>query len=216
MAELVADPYRAARLILALRQNGVTNPAVLKAMEGIDRGEFASTQLRSLAYDDVHLPLPAGQTIAPPLVTAQILAAADYTDPPSGRALLIGAGSGYSTAVLAGLVEEVVSVERSARLANMAEGRLGDLGVSNVVVLQGDGLSGCPDHGPFTHIFAMGTLASVPEALRSALTRDGILIAPVGNFETAELQVWREGRCVAREPLLSPLLPLRDGIAKAL
>lgn len=216
MAELAADPYRAARLILALRQNGITNPAVLKAMESIDRGEFAVSELRSLAFEDVHLPLPAGQSIAPPVVTAQILSAADYADPPSGRALLVGAGSGYSTALLAGLVAEVVAVERSARLANMARGRLGDLGVSNFLMLHGDGLTGCPDHGPFTHIFAMGTLASVPGAWLSALTEDGILIAPVGDIENSELQVWRKGVRVACQPLLSPMLPLRQGIAKAL
>lgn len=216
MAELIADPFRAARLILALRQSGITNPAVLKAMETIDRASFAPGEARELAFEDVHLPLPAGQTIAPPVVTAQILAAAKFAERPVGRALLIGAGSGYSSALLAGLVEEVVAVERSARLATMADGRLRDLGVANVSVLHADGLTGCPAHGPFDYIFAMGTITEVSDPLLGALNRQGILVAPVGAFEAADLQVWRQAGCQVSVPMLTPLLPLRDGVSKAL
>ncbi|MEM9738351.1 MAG: protein-L-isoaspartate O-methyltransferase [Pseudomonadota bacterium] len=216
MAELIADPFRAARLILSLRQSGITHPGVLKAMESIDRASFAPGDLSDLAFEDVHLPLPAGQTIAPPLVTAQILAAADFGDRPHGRALLIGAGSGFSSALLSGLVEEVVAAERSAKLAHMASAGLSDLGVLNVRVLHADGLSGCLAHGPYSHILAMGGLAKIPEPLFKSLASGGVIVAPVGTFESLELQVWRQDECVSRAPLLTSLLPLRDGLSKAL
>lgn len=216
MADVAADPYRAARLILALRQNGVTNSAVLKVMERVDRSQFAPGAPASLAFEDAHLPLPAGQTIASPIVTAQILAAATYTDPPSGRALLIGAGSGYSTILLSGLVGQVISVERSVRLAEIAREQVARRGLANATVLHGDGLTGWREHGPFNFIFAIGTLLAVPDAVLTSLSEDGTLIAPVGDFENAELQVWRDRRCVSKSALLSPLMPLRAGVAKVL
>ncbi|MEL6955977.1 MAG: methyltransferase domain-containing protein [Pseudomonadota bacterium] len=216
MAELIADPFRAARLILSLRQNGITSPAVLKAMETIDRGSFAAPDYNTLAFEDVHLPLPCGQSIAPPIVTGQILAALDYSDSRQGRALLIGAGSGYSSALLAPLVEHVVAAERSERLAEMAQQRLSDLGVGNVEVRHADGLTGCPMFGPYDFIIAMGAMTEIPDPVFDALARDGQLTAPVGTVESVELQVWQHGRCTSREPLLSPLLPLRDGLCKAI
>jgi len=216
MGELTPDPFRAARLILALRQQGITNPAVLKAMETMDRASFAAPEYSALAFADVHIPLACGQTIAPPVVTGQILSGARYGRARAGRALLVGAGSGYSTALLAGLVEHVVAAERCAQLAESARQRLQDLGVGNVDVRHADGLAGCGSDGPYDLVFLMGTVAEVPDSLFSVLAKKGEIIAPVGDWQGARLERWRPGRREASAPMQTPLLPLRSGLARVI
>ena len=78
MEELTVDPFRAARLVLRLRQDGVTDDGVLRAMETVDRGAFVeAADLKALAFADCALPIPCGQVIPRPTVTGHLLQALD-------------------------------------------------------------------------------------------------------------------------------------------
>ena len=180
MAELIADPFRAARLVLHLRQIGITDDAVLKAMETIDRGAFIDNpELLWLAFEDCVLPIPCGQMIPRPGVTAQLLQALDIKTLREARILLIGMGSGFTAALAAQLGADVFAVERYQRLCDEARARIVKLRLENVAVRQGDGLLGWPERGPYDRILLTGAVSEVPSALLEQLTPDGLLVAPM-------------------------------------
>ena len=100
MAELIADPFRAARLLLTLRQEGMTDPDVLAAMETIRRAAFVDDPaLEALAFEDAMLPIPCGQTISQPSVVALMTEALEVG--PKDKVLEVGTGSGYQAAIWA-------------------------------------------------------------------------------------------------------------------
>lgn len=180
MAELIADPFRAARLVLHLRQEGVTDDAVLKTMETIDRGAFVEGDaLKALAFDDCILPIPCGQIIPRPSVTGQLLQALDIRKVREARILLIGMGSGYTAALAAQLGADVFAVERYDRLTEAARQRIVRLGLSNLAVRHGDGFLGWPERGPYDRILLTGQVDAVPDTLLGQLNKDGRLIAPM-------------------------------------
>ena len=158
MAELIADPMRAARLVLQLRQNGVTSGPVLKAMETIDRSAFAAPGLRDLAFEDAYLPIACGQAILPPVTTGKLMQAMGFADGRPSRVLLVGAGSGYMAALIAGLSDHVVAAERYRTLVEAARDRLAAVSVTNIDVVHADGLTGCAEFGPFDRILLTGSV----------------------------------------------------------
>lgn len=216
MAELIADPHRAARLVLALRQQGVMSTPVLNVMEAVDRTGFAPETAADLAYENVHIAIGCGQTILPPVILAQLLAAVAFEDAPTGRTLIVGAGSGYSTALCAALSEEVIALERHASLAGEGAGRLAALGLHNATILHGDGLEGPPDESKFDRILLMGTVDQVPEALLSALNSEGRLAAPVLEGGVTRVMTYTVKTAVSGPEVAGKLTPLRPGVAHLL
>ncbi len=187
MADLIADPFRAARLVLHLRQEGITDDGVLKAMETIDRGAFVDTPgLDRLAFEDCVLPIPCGQIVPRPAVTGQLLQALQIKQVREARILLIGVGSGYTAALAAQLGADVFAMDRFRRLCDAARRRMLDLGLGNVAVRHGDGLTGWPERGPYDRILLAGAVDEVPDVLMQQLAKDGVLIAPL---QTADSQV---------------------------
>jgi protein-L-isoaspartate(D-aspartate) O-methyltransferase len=162
-----------------LWRRGLRDPAVLQAMRTVPREAFVPGGLTQRAYDDCPLPIGQGQTISQPYVVAFMIAAAapQATD----RALEIGTGSGYSAAVLASMVKEVLTVERIPTLATAASRRLADLGYQNVHVRCGDGTLGWPEHAPYDIIIGTAGGPRVPPALLAQLAAGGRLIMPVGS-----------------------------------
>lgn len=215
MASLIADPFRAARLILALRQVGVTQSPVLKAMETIDRAAFCDPSLADLAFEDVHLPIACGQTILPPVLTGQMLQLLDFSARPE-RVLLVGAGSGYLAALLAGISNHVVAVDRYRRLADGARSRLADLSVRNVDVLHGDGLTGMAAQGPYDRILLTGAVETVDERLVTALSRGGRLVAPLETTGGQHLVKLTQDARETGPPIAMTLAPLRPGLSRSL
>ena len=180
MAGLIADPFRAARLILLLRQAGITDDGVLKAMETIDRGAFVDPALADLAFEDCVLPIPCGQIISSPTVTGQLLQAMQITPlQKEARILLVGAGSGYTAALAAQLGAHVYAIERYKRLTEALRQRIIELKLETIAVKHGDGLVGWPEQGPYDRILLTGAVTSVPENLILQLARGGSLIAPL-------------------------------------
>ncbi len=170
-----------------LRRRGVHDAAVLAAMAAVPRHEFVPEELRSRAYEDVPLPIGAGQTISQPYIVAAMTAALRLQ--PGERVLEIGTGCGYQAAVLSRLAKEVFTIERRPELASSASAKLARLGYSNAHVHCGDGTLGLPELAPFDAILVAAAAPAVPKPLLAQLAEGGRIILPVGDAEHQELRL---------------------------
>jgi protein-L-isoaspartate(D-aspartate) O-methyltransferase len=217
MAGLIADPFRSARLVLHLRQEGVTDDGVLQAMETIDRAAFVDDPaLTLLAFENALLPIPCGQIIPQPVTTGQLIQALQLKRGRESRVLLIGAGSGYTAALLSQLASDVFAVERYHVLTEAIRRRIVDLGLSNLAVRCEDGLLGWPERGPYDRILLAGAVTEIPEALMAQLGKGGILVAPVVTPEGQVLMRLHETGERERLGFRHALPLLREGRSQAL
>ena len=177
VSEAAADIERM-EFQLTLRRRGISNQAVLRAMDEVPREHFVAAKLADSAYADQALPIDCGQTISQPYVVAYMTEQLEVE--PRHRVLEIGTGSGYQAAILSRIVREVVTVERYRTLADTARDRLRTLGYSNVTILTGDGFAGAPDRAPFDRIMVTAAAEKIPSALVDQLTEGGKMILPVG------------------------------------
>lgn len=174
------------RLIQRLREEGIRDERVLEAIRNVPRHVFVDEALATRAYEDTALPIGHGQTISQPYIVAlmtQALIAGDRLK----KVLEVGTGSGYQTAVLAGLVDEIYSVERLEPLMKLARKRLREIGCRNVHVKLSDGSWGWKEHAPYDGIIVTAAPAEVPQALLEQLAPDGRLVIPVGGPAMQEL-----------------------------
>jgi len=196
---------------LALRRRGISDQAVLRAMDEVPREYFVSAELTDSAYADHALPIACGQTISQPYVVGYMTEQLEVA--PQHRVLEIGTGSGYQAAILSRLAKEVVSIERYRTLADQARQRLQTLGYANVTVLFGDGFAGAPDRAPFDRIIVTAAAEEVPEKLVEQLADGGKLILPLGPRERAQhiVKLSKTASGLSRETLIPvrfvPLLP---------
>ena len=207
-----ADDVERMEFQLALRRRGVSDQAVLRAMDEVPREYFVAAGFTDTAYADQALPIACGQTISQPFVVAYMTEKLEVE--PQHRVLEIGTGSGYQAAILARLAREVVSIERYRTLADAARERLKTLGYSNVTIRLGDGMAGAPDLAPFDRIMVTAAAEEVPEALVAQLAEGGKMVVPVGPRHNAQYIVRltkQPGGALTREELIAvrfvPLLP---------
>ena len=162
---------------------GISDPAVLAAMEEIPREAFLPDHLKGSAYEDRALPIAAGQTISQPYIVAKMAALAGLHK--DGKCLEVGAGSGYAAAVLSRLCAHVWAIERHGALARTARAVLNRLEIHNVTIIHGDGSGGLPEHAPFDAIIVSAGGGGAPAALKSQLKTGGFLVMPVseGGFQ---------------------------------
>ncbi|MEL6830307.1 MAG: protein-L-isoaspartate(D-aspartate) O-methyltransferase [Pseudomonadota bacterium] len=179
MAGLIGDPQSSARLVLTLRRQGVTDDAVLSAIERVDRAAFVAEPLKDIAHDNTTLPIPCGQSIPRPLVTARLLHALNVQPGAAQRVFLVGAGSGYTACLLGEIAHHVFAVERYRVLAEAAHQRLAAMGMNNVSVFHGDGLDGLEAQAPFDRILLAGSVKTIPAKLIQQLTPEGQLTGVV-------------------------------------
>jgi protein-L-isoaspartate(D-aspartate) O-methyltransferase len=199
------------QFLLALRRRGISDPAVLRAMDEVPREHFVESSFVGEAYADQALPIACGQTISQPYVVAYMTEQLKVA--PDHRVLEIGTGSGYQAAILSRLAREVVSIERYRTLADIARSRLATLGYDNVDVRVGDGLAGALDKAPFDRIIVTAAAESVPEALVAQLADGGAMVLPLGPHggpqQLVKLAKGEQG--VKQEDLIGvrfvPLLP---------
>jgi protein-L-isoaspartate(D-aspartate) O-methyltransferase len=179
---------------------GIADPRVLDAMRRTPRELFVPEAEQDATYDDGPLPIGDGQTISQPYVVAHMTETLRLRG--DERVLEIGTGSGYQTAVLSLLAAEVFTVERLARLAQLAHQTLERWGADNVRFRVGDGSLGWPEHSPYDAIIVTCAAPVVPQPLVQQLADGGRMIAPVGPRGYQDLVlVRRVGEQVTQERL---------------
>jgi protein-L-isoaspartate(D-aspartate) O-methyltransferase len=196
---------------LLLRRRGISDQAVLRAMDDVPREHFVTGDLVDSAHADQALPIACGQTISQPYVVAYMTEQLEIE--PQHCILEIGTGSGYQAAVLSRLARAVVSIERYRTLADTARDRLKTLGFTNVTVIAGDGLSGMPEEAPFDRIMVTAAAEVVPAALIEQLAEGGKMVLPLGPRDGAQhiVKLAKTAGGVTRHDLIAvrfvPLLP---------
>ena len=218
MAEPKAEPdSRLAKLILSLRSQGVTDPAVLSAIEQTPRDLFTPDLFQDRAFEDSALPIACGQTISQPYIVGLMTQA--LTIEPRARVLEIGTGSGYQTAVLSRIARLVYTVERYRTLLKDAEARFHLLKLPNVITRFGDGAEGWPKQAPFDRILVTAAAPDDPMTLLAQLKPSGVLVAPVGRGAVQTLKRFAgDGKGGFKEEVLCEVrfVPLLEGVAREL
>jgi len=166
------------RLVQRLRNNGISDERVLKAIATIPRHEFVDEALSSRAYEDTALPIGLSQTISQPWVVAKMTEAILDGGKPQ-KVLEVGTGSGYQAAIMACLVPEVFTVERIEELLKLARRRFHKLRLNNIYTRYADGHLGWPSQAPFDGIIVTAAATGVPSELIEQLRIGGVLVAPV-------------------------------------
>ncbi|NJL09043.1 MAG: protein-L-isoaspartate(D-aspartate) O-methyltransferase [Methylacidiphilales bacterium] len=205
------------QFLLGLRQRGIRDTNVLRALETVPREIFVDPADRDVAWEDRALPIACGQTISQPSLVATMTEALDVH--PDHTVLEIGTGSGYQAAILGKLAGRVVTLERFRTLAEQAEARLKRLGLSNVEVHVADGALGWPAAAPYDRIVITAAAAEIPPAVFEQLAVGGIMIAPVGpEGEVQELLRICRTETGRDERSLLPVrfVPLLPGVARSL
>lgn len=188
---------------------GITDPRVINAFRSVPRELFVPPSHRASAYDDTPLPLDRGQTISQPFIVAlmtQTLALRGHE-----RVLEIGTGSGYQTAILARLAREVFSAELEADLAAGVQRRLDQLGITNVRLGVGNGVTLFRDFAPFDAILSAAAPIEMPDELLAQLADGGRCIIPIGAADAQHLWLYeRHGDDIERRKLEAVrFVPLR-------
>ncbi|MGJ4996098.1 protein-L-isoaspartate(D-aspartate) O-methyltransferase [Bradyrhizobium sp. HKCCYLS3077] len=202
---------------LTLRRRGISDQAVLRAMEEVPREEFVLPADRPDAYRDSAMAIACGQTISQPFVVAYMTEQLKLQK--THRVLEIGTGSGYQAALLSKLCASVLTVERFRTLADKARDRLEKLNCFNVEVMLGDGYALPAGGGQFDRIIVTAAMDEIPQSLLDRLEDDGILIAPVGPPHGVQtlVKVVRAGDHFERKELVDVrFVPAIPGIAREL
>jgi len=166
----------------------IHSPEVLAAMLTAPRHFFVPEALQGQAYGDHALPIDFNQTISQPYIVARMTELLELDK--NSRVLEIGAGSGYQTAVLAGITSQVYAIERIGELARQAHARLRALGIYNATVKAFDGTLGWRAHSPYDGILVAAGGPTVPDPLVAQLKTGGRLVIPIGET--------RESQCLVR------------------
>lgn len=201
------------RLIQRLQDAGIKDPRVLEVILKTPRHIFLDEALSHRAYEDTSLPIGYGQTLSQPYIVARMTEMLIQTKP--RRVLELGTGSGYQTAILAQLVEQVFSVERIAPLQARARDRLRQIGIRNVSMRVAGKTMGWPEAGPYDAILVTAAPARIPDELPQQLADGGVMIIPVGESSQMLTRVVRRGNDFetrALEPVR--FVPLLEGVVR--
>lgn len=209
--------YAAARLNMVesqIRTNKVTDTRVIGAFEAVAREAFVGPDKRGYAYIDEDLEVAPGRYLMEPMVLARLLQAAA---PAAGDiALDIGCATGYSTAILARLVQTVVGLECDRALADGANATLNALDADNAVVVEGALQNGYAKQAPYDIIIFQGAVAAVPDEVKRQLSDGGCLVAVIVDEQglgRATL-IRRSGEIFSARTLFDASTPLLPGFAR--
>ena len=185
-----------------LVERGVKNLSVLEAMSRVPRHLFAQDSLQHRAYGDTPLPIGENQTISQPYIVGAMTEALALKG--EERALEIGTGSGYQTAIIAELCRQVFTIERLNNLSRKAQNILESLNYMNIVFKMFDGTYGWPDQAPFDAILITASAPEIPDSLVKQLGDGGRLVAPIGGADKQKLVVLtKKGDRVSRRDLVN-------------
>jgi len=212
-----SEPPEKMMFQLSLRRRGISDQAVLRAMEEVPREVFVRRSDRDEAYRDSALGIACGQTISQPFVVAYMTEQLQVGK--HHKVLEIGTGSGYQAAILSRLCKHVLTIERYRTLADSARDRLEAIGYYNVEVLLGDGFDVPAGAGDFDRIIVTAAMEQIPENLLQRLEPGGILIAPVGPHQGTQtlVRITRTDSGFDRKQLVDVrFVPALPGIAREL
>ncbi len=170
-----------------LKNRGIRNPKVLRAMEDVDRALFVPREMKSYAYEDSPLPIGGEQTISQPYIVAQMAELLDLNE--DDVILEVGAGCGYNAAILSRMVSFVYSIEIIKWLAEQAKKNITKTGIKNINIRYGDGYKGWPEKAPFDKIILTAATPKIPEPLKLQLKVGGKMIAPLGGYDMQKLRL---------------------------
>ena len=217
MKVTMSDREGFAAFLLRCRARGLHDLDLLKAIETVPRRAFVASEHAGLAYRDRSIPIECGETLEGLDLQATMIAALGVTS--GHRVLEIGTGSGYTAAVLGRLASRVTTVERFKTLANLAQQRLADLSIGNVVVRHDNALKLEPGQdGPFDRIIAWAAFDAVPRHYVDLLATQGILVAAIGPEEGVQTlaKLTKVGSRFEREDIGSVRFQLLSGFKPAL
>jgi protein-L-isoaspartate(D-aspartate) O-methyltransferase len=180
-------PARDRMVETQLVPRGISDGRLLEAMRTVPRHRFVGPGMEASAYGDHALPIGHGQTISQPYMVAVMTQELRLTG--AERVLEVGTGSGYQTAILAQLAEQVFSIERIGALAESARRLLEDLGITNVVIQVGDGTIGWTEFAPYDRILVTAGAPDVPKSLIEQLADPGVMVVPVGTQGFQDLKI---------------------------
>jgi len=202
------------RLVSRLRESGIQNEKVLNVIGNTPRHIFVDEALATRAYEDTALPIGFGQTISQPYIVARMTDAL-FSTGPLKNVLEVGTGSGYQTAILAQMAEQVYSVERIKDLQFKARARLRELRLNNVRYKHDDGTMGWPEQGPFNGIIVTAAPVEIPEQLLRQLAIGGRMLIPSGDDGKQLLRLITRTEEEYEEQLLDGVafVPLLDGVS---
>ncbi|MCO5163668.1 MAG: protein-L-isoaspartate O-methyltransferase [Mesorhizobium sp.] len=191
-----------------VRTTDVTSLPLLDALLSVPREEFVPAARKSLAYIDEDLEISPGRYLMEPSPFARIVQLADIQ--PGDFVLDVGAGSGYSAAVLSKLAGSVVALEQDSALAAKAQSVLSALGYDTVAVVEGVLADGYPAQAPYDVIVLEGAVETIPHALFDQLKDGGRLVAVEGYGNSGVVRVYvKHGSSVsARRAFNAAVKPL--------
>ena len=201
------------RLVERLAEKGVSNLAVLDAIKLVPRHLFLDEALASRSYEDTALPIGYGQTISQPWVVAKMSEWLLDSERPVKKVLEIGTGSGYQTAILSLLVDQVCSVERIKPLSVKAQKVLHKLLLNNIEFSLSDGHWGWQDKAPFDAIISAASPTELPQELINQLRVGGRLVMPIGEHQQ-QLYGFEKKLTGVKKTCLGEVLfvPMKQGI----
>lgn len=170
-----------------IRPWDVLDPRVLERLFSMRREDYVPEPYRALAFADMEIPLGHGEKMLQPKLEARLVQ--DLALKNTDRVLEVGTGSGYMTALLAGLSAHVYSVEIIAEFSASAAARLQAHGIRNVTLEAGDAARGWDRHAPYDAIVLTGSVPLLPESFRRSLSPGGRLIAVVGEPPVMQAQL---------------------------
>jgi len=206
---------RKIRLIMDLRNQGVTDTAILSAIETMPREAFVEEAFLDQAYANQALPINCGQTISQPLIVGLMTQALELGD--RHKVLEVGTGSGYQAAILSKLARRVYTIERHRDLLAQAEKRFTKLHIHNITTMSGDGYKGWPAQAPFDRILVTAAARVVPPELVAQLSdQGGIMVLPVGDtggLNQEVIRVRKDGKQFHSERMFPVrFVPLVEGV----
>ncbi len=208
------------RMVDKLAAQGISDPALLQAMNTVERHRFVDTALVGQAYEDTSLPIGLGQTISKPNVVARMIellrqGCAKDSKGRIGKVLEIGTGCGYQAALLAQVCTEVYSIERLRGLHDKARDNLRPFAIAHLSLLLGDGMLGYAKGAPFAGIIAAAGGDAIPQAWVDQLAVGGRLVAPVVTTgKTQALIVLDKTQLGVTQSVLEAVhfVPLKSGV----
>jgi protein-L-isoaspartate(D-aspartate) O-methyltransferase len=190
---MMMDAYNSKRQHMVDTQiipRGIKDQRVINAMRKIPRHLFLDEAFWPQAYEDHPLPIGEKQTISQPYIVAIMTEALQLTG--TETVLEIGAGSGYQTAILAELAEQVYTIERIPSIAKRARKTFDQLQYKNIIITIRDGTAGWKEHSPYDSIIVTAASPGAPKPLLEQLATGGRLVIPIGDEFTQELIVYEK------------------------